>query len=92
MKINLTKELYQSPQIEQNLEKFGHLSEQCICCGKPMKDGEKLFVHLNTLGFAVNPEFVNETNCLELTGAESQGCFPIGNSCANKMKGFSFTL
>ena len=32
---------------------------------------------------------VTEENCKESTGADSQGCFSIGNSCAKKMpKGF----
>ena len=92
METKLTKSLYQSSKKEQNEEKFGHLSDQCICCGKPMKEGDKLYVHLNTIGEAVNPDYVNETNCKELTGAESQGCFPIGNECAKKMIGFTFIL
>lgn len=88
--LSLTKELYESPIRENNFEKYGHLSEQCICCGKPMKEGESLMIHMNTNWLAVNPAIVTVENCLELTGAESQGCFPIGNSCANKMKGFTF--
>jgi len=86
-----TKALYESPQREQNLEKYGHETNQCICCGKPMKDGEKLYVHMNTDWVAVNP-VITEENCKEETGAESQGCFPIGNSCAKKMLGFTFTM
>ena len=87
----ITKELYESPMKERNEEKYGLLTEQCICCGKPMKKGEKLYVHMNTDWQAVNPT-ISETDCKELTGAESQGCFPIGNDCAKKMKGFTFTL
>ena len=87
----MTKELYESPIKERNLEKYGHLSDQCICCGKPMKEGEKLYVHMNTNWVAVHPS-INETNCKELTGAESQGCFAIGNDCAKKMLGYTFTL
>ena len=87
----LTKELYVSAQKDVNEEKYGLSSNQCICCGKPMKEGEKLYVHMNTDWMAVHPS-IKEDQCLELTGAESQGCFPIGNSCAKKMSGFTFVL
>lgn len=87
----ITKELYESPMKERNEEKYGLQSEQCICCGKPMKLGEKLYVHMNTDWMAVNPT-IDEKDCEKLTGAESQGCFPIGNDCAKKMLGFTFSL
>lgn len=92
MKTQLTKELYESPMKERNEEKYGHLGNQCICCFKPMEEGEKAYVHMNTNWVAVNPNIVTDENCQELTGAESQGCFPIGNSCAKKMRGFTFIL
>jgi len=84
-----TKTLYESPMKERNIEKYGEIINQCICCGKPMKNGEKLYVHMNTDWLAVNPS-IDENQCKELTGAESQGCFPIGNDCAKKMIGFTF--
>lgn len=90
MKAIKTKELYQSSILESNIDKYGHLDVQCVCCGKPMKEGENLYVHMNTNWVAVNPS-IKEEDCLKETGAESQGCFPIGNSCANKMKGFTFS-
>ena len=86
-----TIKLYESPKKEANLDKYGELIDQCICCGKPMKSGEKLYVHMNTDWLAVNPTITEET-CLELTGADSQGCFPIGNDCAKKMIGFTFLM
>lgn len=86
-----TKTLYESPVRERNIDKYGEMTNQCICCGKPMKDGEKLHVHMNSDWVAVNPT-IPEEKCLELTGAESQGCFPIGNDCAKKMIGFTFML
>ena len=79
--------------LERNLDKYGHMTEQCICCGKPMSENHPMgayHVHMNTKGVSVNPEIVTEENIVELTGAESQGCFPIGNDCAKKMKGFVF--
>lgn len=89
--ITLTKELYESPVKERNLEKYGLLTNQCICCGKPMKEEDKYLVHMNTNWVAVNPQIM-EDKCKELTGAESQGYFSIGNDCAKKMKGFVLFL
>jgi len=86
-----TKPLYESANKENNLEKYGHITDQCICCGKPMKAGEKLYVHMNTDWLAVNPTITAE-QCEELTGAASQGCFAIGNDCAKKMVGFTFKM
>jgi hypothetical protein len=89
--LSKTKELYESPIRERNLDKYGEITNQCICCGKPMKEGEKLYVHMNTDWMAVCPT-IDENECFELTGADSQGCFPIGNDCAKKMLGFTFRL
>lgn len=93
--IQLTKELYESPMRERNIHKYGLMTEQCICCGKPMSENDPMgayHVHMNTNWVAVNPKIVTEENIVELTGAESQGCFPIGNDCAKKMKDFVFKL
>ena len=84
----LTKELYESPMKDRNYEKHGYGG--CICCYKPMKETDCLLVHMNEHWMALNPDFVTEENCFELTGANSQGWFPIGNDCAKKMKGFVF--
>lgn len=88
---DLTKELYESPIRERNIEKYGE--DGCICCAKPMNEGESLYVHMNEGWMAVNHEVVTEENCKELTGSNSQGCFPIGNTCAKKMgKEFTFNI
>ena len=92
METQLTKELYVSPIKEQNIERYGQHADMCECCGKRMKEGEGLWVHMNTDWLAVNPLIVNENNIEELTGAGSQGCFRIGNDCAKKMKGFTFKI
>ena len=42
---------------------------------------------MNTNWLAVHPSITDE-KCLEMTGAETQGMFPIGNECAKKMKGY----
>jgi hypothetical protein len=56
-----------------------------------MKGGENLNVHMNTDWMAIASHITEET-CLEMTGAESQGVFPIGNDCAKKMIGFTIKL
>jgi hypothetical protein len=80
----LTGELYNSPMRDRNEEKYGHINNQCICCMKPLKGNTKM-VHMNT-NWQVVHKLVKEETCLELTGAESQGFFEIGNDCAKKMK------
>lgn len=77
-------ELYESPMKERNEEKFGHLSNQCICCFKPMKEGEVKMVHMNTNWKAMHNSIKDEKDA-EINGYQSQGYFPIGNSCAKKM-------
>jgi len=86
---NLTAELYRSPSRDKNEDKFGVLSgNQCICCMRPMKDVEVNYVHMNEDWKAVQDN-VTDKNCKELTGANSQGLFPIGSTCEKKMpKGF----
>ena len=85
---NLTRALYVSPS------KKGHTAKDvnyCECCGKKIVNEEKmLWVHMNTDWLAVNPLFVNEENCTILTGADSQGCFAVGQDCANFMKHYTF--
>ena len=84
----ITKELYISPMLDRNLDKYGQIDKQCICCGKPMKPNEDIkYVHMNERWLAVHPSVTDE-QCLEMTGAASQGMFPIGNECAKKMKGY----
>lgn len=84
MNKELTTELYKSPQRDKNEETYGMDSDQCICCMKPMKSGEAKMVHMNENWEAVHNSVTDE-NCKELTGANSQGAFKIGNSCAKKM-------
>jgi len=79
-----THKLYESPSRDKNEEKYGTISgNQCICCMKPMKEGEVSMVHMTTDWVAINVEtddkgYINEEH-------QSQGCYPIGNSCAKKM-------
>lgn len=91
--IELTKELYESPIRERNIDKYGEVSNQCICCGRIMNKQEidnALWIHMNEDWMAVNPDIITDDNIHHLTGAGSQGCFPIGNECAKKMQGFTF--
>jgi hypothetical protein len=87
MKPNFTSlefPLYESPMKERNEDKYGHLSFQCICCFKPMADGESKMVHMNTNWNAMDISIIEE-NDAEKHDFESQGYFHIGNSCAKKM-------
>ena len=89
--MELTKELYISPMYDRYQEKYGESADNCICCKRPIKDIDNCYyVHMNE-GWKVLRNGVDETNCLELTGNRSQGCFPIGNDCAKKVgKDFIF--
>ena len=80
-----TCELYVSPIKERNIEKFGHVANQCECCGKIMTDGESKMVHMNTLWLVMENTILTDEDAVN-HGFESQGYFSIGNSCAKKMK------
>jgi len=78
-------ELYESPSKESNSDRYGELvSNQCICCYKPMKESEVKMVHMNTRWKAMHNSIKDEKDA-EINGYKSQGFFPIGNSCAKKM-------
>ena len=87
----LTKPLYESQQRDSNIKRYGDSEYSCICCGKPLKENHNLYVHMNNNWVAVNPN-ISEEECEKLTGASSQGCFPIGNDCAKKMVGFVYSV
>jgi hypothetical protein len=77
--------LYESPKRDDNEEKYGHiLANQCICCMKPMADNETYMVHMSTEWLAMDNSIVTTTDA-EKHGLESQGYFPVGNTCAKKM-------
>ncbi len=82
-----TAELWVSPHRERSIALYGDLENSCICCGKPVK-GEGLLIHMNTDWLAVKAH-ISQEDCLEKTGAESQGFFRIGTDCAKRMKGFT---
>lgn len=95
MKTTKKTSLYESPMKERNEEKYGLIDNQCICCGKPMKENNNLFVHMGTDWNAYNTnltKIINGIGYIEGTNQETQGIFPIGNDCAKKMKGFTFTI
>ena len=81
---SLSHPLYESPQKEANEAKYGQQSQQCISCFKPMKEGETKMVHMNTDWEAMHVSILTEEDA-RINGMESQGAFPIGNSCAKKM-------
>ena len=85
----LTMPVYFSPVRDRNEMKYG--TDGCFCCMRPLLNKEDSYhVHINTDMEALNPGLITEENCEELTGSESQGCFPVGNECAKKMLGFVF--
>ena len=82
---NLTHELYESPTKDRNEEKYGMTTgNQCICCMKPMAEGETKRIRMNEYWVAVRTD-VKIEDYLNLTGAQIQGEYEIGNSCAKKM-------
>jgi len=89
--LNLTCELWISTQRNQNDEKYGDNENQCICCKKPIKNIEKSnWIHMNEAGLVLN-NLISESNCNELTGSNTMGCFPVGNDCSKKFtKDFLF--
>lgn len=76
------------PEVKNKKEGSGDV-ERCICCGRKVGENPK-FVHMNTCG-KVLALWIDEEFCAELTGWDSQGCFPIGNECAKKISKFTFT-
>ena len=88
-----TMELYVSPMRERNLDKYGEDTNQCISCGKLMKDSDRKYVCMGTDWEAYNTNEFEERDGINYfvgTDTEIQGFFPIGNDCAKKMKGFTF--
>ena len=82
-----TMKLYQSPTSTN----FDVQENECVCCGRKLKDNHNLYVHLNTNWVAVHPS-IEDSDCKRLTGFESQGWWKIGNECAKKMKDFTFNF
>lgn len=83
MNTDITTILPESPDKNSNLERFGDHSNSCICCGKRIKSPTK-YVHMNTDWMVVRAD-IEDIECEAITGAPSQGAFPIGNDCAKKL-------
>jgi hypothetical protein len=90
-----TRELIESPRKEANEEKYGVHSDSCICCGRRQNDKktEQKYVHMTTGWEMINTREVEEgTENIVGTDFQTQGFWPIGNTCAKKYpKGFIFT-
>lgn len=84
MKNVIEIDLYQSPVYEKNMRKYGERDLQCVCCGKPMKEGDNKMVHMNTNWKAMNNTIKDHIDAY-IYGLESQGYFFIGEECAKKM-------
>jgi len=61
--------------IQEDSYEEGKSDNPCICCGKNIKN-PTYFVHLLTSG-----ELISSDGDME----DSQGLFPIGNACKNKL-------
>jgi hypothetical protein len=79
-----TTKLYVSPKREENEENYGYLAETCVCCSRPLNSETCDRVHMNEHWLAVNIA-IEEENCFQETGANTQGFFYIGKECAKKM-------
>lgn len=88
--LKLTKELYESPMKERNLDKYGEDWNSCICCGKPIKEEKiSLYINMNTDWEAVHFS-VDPCDIEKVTGSECQGSYPVGPECAKHMKGYTY--
>jgi hypothetical protein len=61
----------------------------CEYCGKA-HGKNPLYVHITVAGLIV-PNSITEED-LKQVGEESQGCFPIGSTCAKKLFGSNINL
>lgn len=66
-----------SSNLDNNIEKYGHVDSQCHCCGLPLKN-EDYLIHMTTDGKIVS------ATASEQDVANSQGGFYIGPECAKK--------
>jgi hypothetical protein len=90
------RDLYVSAAKERNEDKFGVHGHSCVCCGKPTN--EEFYVHMGENWMAHNTaettpiyeDGMHVHDYIKGTTTGTQGAFPIGPSCAKKMKGFVF--
>lgn len=54
-------------------------NDECVCCKRPINNDGKFRVHMSTSWMMIH----NDNN--ELDDNESQGTFPVGNSCSKKI-------
>ena len=75
---------YQSKNYDKTIDLVGDYGDNCIYCGKRQNDskGGQKYVHLITTGEFVNVAHPDEDGMVGKY--ESQGWFPIGNTCAKK--------
>lgn len=81
---------YEIQERMQNLNWKDSDNDECICCKRPLNSDNKFHIHMTTSGEVIHNEDsrVNDNTWLN---DHSQGCFPIGNTCAKKIaKGYKF--
>ena len=90
-----TIKLYESKQKERNIDLYGDHADSCVCCGKRTNEEKNnLYIHMTENWEAINvsdkvlEDLYNNNKYFSLT----QGFFPVGKTCAKKMKGFVFKM
>jgi hypothetical protein len=64
--------------------------DECFLCGRPVVTSRCEYVHMSTGNELIH---TSEVEALGRDPDDSQGCFPIGSSCARKIpKGYRIRL
>jgi len=74
------KNIPQTKNYENNLERYGDNSDSCICCGRPTS--EEFFINTVEGPEAIKADVTEQD--LEALGLYTQGMFPVGAVCAKK--------
>tara|TARA_R110002096_G_scaffold40682_6_gene110326 strand:- start:440 stop:724 length:285 start_codon:yes stop_codon:yes gene_type:complete len=68
----------------QNLDWKDNDNDECICCKRPLNTKNKFVVHMATTWEMIHNDDPR-LNDQEWINQNSQGCFPVGNTCAKKI-------
>lgn len=61
------------------LPTVGNNDQHCLVCNRPMKDEDNTWAHMSVMGELFPADYDNWED------PDSQGCFPVGNSCKKKI-------
>ena len=67
----------QSPEYDNNIERYGDHSDTCLICGKRTLNKNPKYVHYTKNGTIIS--YAGDDL------VESQGFFPVGKECAKKL-------